>query len=110
MNLLKVDNVVKKFGGLRAVDGVSFELEKGEFLAVVGPNGSGKTTLLNLISGVYRPDGGRIFFEGRDITGLPPYSRARLGMSRAFQVPRPFPELSVLENVMVGLYSTAATT
>jgi len=102
MSLLKVDNVVKKFGGLRAVDGVSFELEKGEFLAIVGPNGSGKTTLLNLISGVYRPDGGRIFFEGRDITGLPPYSRARLGMSRAFQVPRPFPELSVLENVMVG--------
>jgi len=100
--ILRLENVVKKFGGLRAVDGVSLEVGKGEFLAVVGPNGSGKTTLLNIISGVYKPDEGRVYFEGRDITGLPPYKRARLGMARAFQVPRPFPELSVLENVVVG--------
>lgn len=100
--ILRLENVVKKFGGLRAVDGVSLEVGKGEFLAVVGPNGSGKTTLLNIISGVYRPDEGRVYFEGRDITDMPPYKRARLGMARAFQVPRPFPELSVLENVVVG--------
>lgn len=102
MTLLKLENVVKRFGGLRAVDGVSLSLEKGEFLAVVGPNGSGKTTLLNLINGVYKPDGGRIYFEGRDITNMPPYKRARLGIARAFQVPRPFPELTVLDNVVVG--------
>jgi branched-chain amino acid transport system ATP-binding protein len=102
MTLLKVEHVVKKFGGLRAVDGVSFTLDRGEFLAVVGPNGSGKTTLLNLINGVYKPDEGRIFFEGVDVTELPPYKRARLGMSRAFQVPRPFPESTVLDNVVVG--------
>lgn len=100
--ILRLENVVKKFGGLRAVDGVSLEVGKGEFLAVVGPNGSGKTTLLNIISGVYKPDEGRVYFEGRDVTDLPPYKRARLGMARAFQVPRPFPELSVLENVVVG--------
>ncbi len=92
MTLLRVEHVVKKFGGLRAVDGVSFTLDRGEFLAIVGPNGSGKTTLLNLINGVYKPDEGKIFFEGVDVTELPPYKRARLGMSRAFQVPRPFPE------------------
>ncbi|ACB39489.1 ABC transporter ATP-binding protein [Pyrobaculum neutrophilum] len=102
MTLLKIENVVKRFGGLRAVDGVTLALERGEFLAVVGPNGSGKTTLLNLINGVYKPDGGKIYFEGRDITNMPPYMRARLGIARAFQVPRPFPELTVLENVVVG--------
>lgn len=102
MKLLVVEKVVKKFGGLRAVDGVSLELERGEFLAVVGPNGSGKTTLLNLISGVYVPDEGRIYFEGRDVTRLPPYKRAKLGMARAFQVPRPFPDLTVLDNVVTG--------
>ena len=80
--ILRLENVVKKFGGLRAVDGVSLEVGKGEFLAVVGPNGSGKTTLLNIISGVYRPDEGRVYFEGRDVTDLPPYKRARLGMLR----------------------------
>jgi len=100
--ILRFENVVKKFGGFRAVDRVSLGVGKGEFLAVVGPNGSGKTTLLNIISGVYRPDEGRVYFEGKDVTDLPPYKRARLGIARAFQVPRPFPELSVLENVMVG--------
>jgi len=102
MTLLRVESVVKKFGGLRALDGVTFSLERGEFLAVVGPNGSGKTTLLNVINGVYKPDEGKVIFEGRDITNMPPYKRARLGITRAFQVPRPFPELTVLENVIVG--------
>ncbi|MEM4892152.1 MAG: ATP-binding cassette domain-containing protein, partial [Pyrobaculum sp.] len=85
MKLLRVENVVKKFGGLRAVDGVSLELDKGEFLAVVGPNGSGKTTLLNLINGVYFPDEGKIIYEGVDITKTPPHKRAKMGMARAFQ-------------------------
>ncbi|MGC9169682.1 MAG: ABC transporter ATP-binding protein [Thermoproteus sp.] len=102
MKLLVVENVTKKFGGLVALNGVSFEVDRGEFVAIVGPNGSGKTTLLNVINGVYKPDGGRVLFEGRDITNLPAYARAKLGMSRAFQVPRPFPELTVLENVIVG--------
>ncbi|MEM4510368.1 MAG: ABC transporter ATP-binding protein [Pyrobaculum sp.] len=102
MKLLRVENVVKKFGGLRAVDGVSLELDRGEFLAVVGPNGSGKTTLLNLINGVYFPDEGKIIYEGVDITKTPPYKRAKMGMARAFQVPRPFPDLTVLENVATG--------
>lgn len=102
MTLLKVENVVKKFGGLRALDGVTLSLDKGEFLAVVGPNGSGKTTLLNVINGVYKPDEGKVIFEGRDVTNMPPYKRARLGITRAFQVPRPFPEMTVLENVVVG--------
>lgn len=102
MKLLLVENVVKKFGGLRALDGVSLEIDRGEFVAVVGPNGSGKTTLLNVINGVYKPDEGRVLFEGRDVTKLPAYKRAALGIARAFQVPRPFPDLTVLENVVVG--------
>ncbi|MEM1890572.1 MAG: ABC transporter ATP-binding protein [Pyrobaculum sp.] len=102
MKLLRVENVVKKFGGLRAVDGVSLELDRGEFLAVVGPNGSGKTTLLNLINGVYFPDEGKIIYEGVDITETPPHKRAKMGMARAFQVPRPFPDLTALENVATG--------
>ncbi|MGK0549986.1 MAG: ATP-binding cassette domain-containing protein, partial [Pyrobaculum sp.] len=102
MKLLVVENVVKKFGGLRALDGVSLEIDRGEFVAVVGPNGSGKTTLLNVINGVYKPDEGRVLFEGRDVTKLPAYKRAALGIARAFQVPRPFPDLTVLENVVVG--------
>ncbi|MEZ0248159.1 MAG: ABC transporter ATP-binding protein [Thermoproteus sp.] len=102
MKLLRVENVTKRFGGVVALNGVSFEIDKGEFVAVVGPNGSGKTTLLNVINGVYRPDEGRVVFDGHDVTKLPAYIRAKMGMSRAFQVPRPFPELTVLENVMVG--------
>ncbi|MFN3804190.1 MAG: ABC transporter ATP-binding protein [Pyrobaculum sp.] len=102
MTLLAVDSVVKRFGGLKAVDGISLTLEKGEVMAIVGPNGSGKTTLLNIINGVYKPEEGRVIFEGRDVTKLPPYVRARLGISRAFQVPRPFPDSTVLENVMTG--------
>ncbi len=102
MSLLIVDGVVKKFGGLRAVDGVSLTLDRGEVLAIVGPNGSGKTTLLNVINGVYKPEEGRVILEGRDITKLPPYLRARLGISRAFQVPRPLPDSTVLDNVATG--------
>lgn len=102
MRLLEVLDVVKRFGGLTALQGVSLKIDKGEFVAVVGPNGSGKTTLLNVINGVYKPDSGKVLFEGRDITKLPAYARAKMGISRAFQVPKPFPELTVLDNVVVG--------
>jgi branched-chain amino acid transport system ATP-binding protein len=81
---------------------VSLEVETGEAIGIVGPNGSGKTTLYNVISGVYPADGGRVIFEGNDITPLPPYKRAPLGIGRTFQIPRPFSSASVRENVAVG--------
>ena len=100
--ILKVENLTKRFGGLVAVNGVSFEVRKGEILGIIGPNGAGKTTLFNLISGVYKPDEGRIVFDGDDITGMPPYKIARLGLARTYQVVKPLNELTVRENVMVG--------
>ncbi len=100
--LLKLENVTKKFGGLVAVDGLSFEVEEGESIGIVGPNGSGKTTLYNLISGVYYPDDGRILFAGEDITFVPPHRRAPLGLARTFQIPRPFGSATVRENVAIG--------
>jgi len=100
--ILKVENVTKKFGGLIAVNKVSFEVERGEILGIIGPNGAGKTTLFNVISGVYKPEEGRIIFDGNDITGLPPFKIARLGIARTHQVVKPLSELTVKENVMVG--------
>ncbi len=100
--LLKLDNVTKKFGGLVAVDSVSLRIQFGELIGIVGPNGSGKTTLFNLINGVFFPDQGKIFFEGMDITTLPPYKRAPLGLGRTFQIPRPFGSATVRENIAVG--------
>lgn len=102
MAILKLENVTKRFGGLVAVNDVSLEIENGESIGIVGPNGSGKTTLYNLISGVFPVDEGRILFEGIDITPLPPYKRAPLGIARTFQIPRPFSSASVRENVAVG--------
>ncbi len=102
MPLLELDGVSKRFGGLIAVNDVSLKIEKGESFGIVGPNGSGKTTLFNLISGIYRPDSGRIFFDGQEITELPPYRRAQLGIGRSFQIPRPFKGATVRENVAVG--------
>ncbi len=100
--ILEVEGLTKRFGGLVAVDGVSFEVRRGEILGIIGPNGAGKTTLFNLISGVYKPDEGRIVFDGEDITGKPPYKIARLGLARTYQVVKPLNELTVRENVMVG--------
>jgi len=100
--LLRVENVTKRFGGLVAVNRVSFELYEGEILGLIGPNGAGKTTLFNCINGIYRPDEGRIYFRGKDITGWKPYYVARLGMARTHQIVRPLAELTVRENVMVG--------
>jgi len=100
---LKLENITKKFGGLVAVDKVSLEIEAGELIGIVGPNGSGKTTLYNVISGVYTPEEGRVILEGKDITRLPPYRRAPMGIGRTFQIPRPFSSASVRENVAVGI-------
>jgi branched-chain amino acid transport system ATP-binding protein len=102
MALLKLENITKTFGGLMAVNDVSLEIEHGEVIAIVGPNGAGKTTLFNVISGVYRPDKGKIIFEESDITRMPAYKRAPLGLGRTFQIPRPFSSATVRENVAVG--------
>lgn len=102
MALLRLENITKRFGGLLAVHQLNLEIDSGQSIGIVGPNGSGKTTLFNLISGVYIPDEGRIFFDGQDITHLPPYKRAGLGIGRTFQIPRPFGSATVRENVAIG--------
>lgn len=101
--LLRLDGVSKHFGGLKAVDDVSFTLARGEILGLIGPNGAGKTTCFNLVSGVYAPTSGKIFFEGASTGGFPPHRMAALGVGRTFQVVKPFAALSVLQNVMVAL-------
>ncbi len=102
MVILEISNVSKRFGGLVAVDNVSTAVQEGKILGLLGPNGAGKTTLFNLIAGYYRPDSGRIAFQGRDITGLKPYEVCRMGIARTFQTTKPFLESTVVENVMVG--------
>ncbi len=93
--LLSVENLVKRFGGFRALDGVSFHLDAGEVLGLVGPNGSGKTTCINVISGLYAPDGGAVLFDGRSIGGIASHRLARRGINRTFQLPKPFLSLTV---------------
>ncbi|HDI58976.1 MAG TPA: ABC transporter ATP-binding protein [Desulfobacteraceae bacterium] len=100
--ILRVDGIVKTFGGLHAVNDVSFDVGKGMIVGLIGPNGAGKTTIFNVISGYYAPTRGKVFFKGSDISGLPPYKLAKMGIGRTFQVVKPFPGLSVLENVMVA--------
>ncbi|GAA3035178.1 ABC transporter ATP-binding protein [Actinokineospora globicatena] len=106
MTVLEVQGLRRSFAGLRAVDGVSFGIDQGEVVSVIGPNGSGKTTALNLVSGVLRPDEGRVLFQGRDVTGLRPERLAEAGLSRTFQNGRVFGNLSVAENVLIGLTPT----
>jgi len=101
--VLQVEGLVKRFGGFRALDGLGFALSPGEALGLVGPNGSGKTTSINAISGLYRPDAGRILFRGLGIGGLAPHRIARLGIARTFQSPHPFTSLTVAENVAVAV-------
>ncbi|MEL9914715.1 MAG: ABC transporter ATP-binding protein [Thermoplasmatales archaeon] len=98
--ILKTENIVKKFGELRAVNGVSITVKREQITLLIGPNGSGKTTLVNVISGYYKPDEGRVYFRGKDITGLPPYEIYGLKLVRSFQIPAPFARLSVLENLL----------
>lgn len=93
-----------RFGGIKALDGVSFDVERGETVGIIGPNGSGKTTLFNCLSGVYQADAGEIRFDGRRIRGLPPHLIAERGISRTFQNLALFPTMTVLENVMVGCH------
>jgi branched-chain amino acid transport system ATP-binding protein len=100
--LLQAMGLTKRFHGLQAIDDVSFDLRQGEMLGLIGPNGAGKTTLVSLISGTLNADGGSLFFEGKPIDHLAPYERTHLGIGRTFQVTKPFPRLSVLENVAVG--------
>ena len=101
MSLLSVEKVSRHFGSLVAVNGVSMTVETGELRAVIGPNGAGKTTFFNLISGFFPPTAGRILFDDRDVTRLPPHSRVALGMARTFQITEIFPELTVRENLRV---------
>jgi branched-chain amino acid transport system ATP-binding protein len=100
--LLALEDVSRQFGGLRAVDQVSFTVNEGEILGLIGPNGAGKTTLINLITGVHPASTGRVQFDGRDITRLRPHQIARLGLARTFQIVQPFPKMTVLENVAAG--------
>ncbi|WP_225029662.1 urea ABC transporter ATP-binding protein UrtD [Xinfangfangia pollutisoli] len=99
MNLMQIHNLTVQFGGLRAVNGLSLEVRKGELLCLLGPNGAGKSTTLDLICGKTRATSGQIVFDGQDITGLKEYKRARCGIGRKFQVPSVFKDLTVLENI-----------
>jgi branched-chain amino acid transport system ATP-binding protein len=100
--LLELSEVCKSYGALKAVDAVSFAVEDGEALAVIGPNGAGKTTLFNLITGDVAPSGGRVVFAGVDVTAMAPHTRSRLGIGRSYQIPHPFANMSVFENLLVG--------
>jgi len=108
-SILAVRGLTKRFEGLVALSDLSFDLKRGEILGLIGPNGAGKTTLVSLISGTLRPSLGELKFEGYDLKHLPAYRRARLGIARTFQITRPFPGLTVLDNVAVGaLFGTGA--
>ncbi|HEX7038620.1 MAG TPA: ABC transporter ATP-binding protein [Trueperaceae bacterium] len=100
--ILRAERLGRSFGGLAAVQDLSFEVEEGEIFAIIGPNGAGKTTTLDLLSGLLEPSAGRVFLAGVDVTRLPTYRRCQMGLGRAFQVVQPFPEMTVEENLMVG--------
>jgi branched-chain amino acid transport system ATP-binding protein len=99
--VLRIDNLVKRFGGLTAVDHLNLSLPGGRLHAIIGPNGAGKTTFFNLVSGMLRPDAGRVFFLGRDITGLKPHEISRLGIKRTLQIKSVFPQMSVADNLWI---------
>jgi branched-chain amino acid transport system ATP-binding protein len=100
--LLQLERIAKSFNGLMAVNFVSMNVEEGEILGLIGPNGAGKTTLFNLITGFHFPNQGRILFDGKNITTTAPHKRCWMGIARTFQLVRPFPQLTVLENVSIG--------
>lgn len=102
--LLQIDAVSRRFGGLLAVNAVSFDVAQGELVSIIGPNGAGKTTLFNLLAGQLAPTEGRVLFEGRDISRLPPQKRAVMGFGRTFQISQTLTTLTVLENAMVGAF------
>ncbi|SCG42517.1 amino acid/amide ABC transporter ATP-binding protein 1, HAAT family [Micromonospora echinaurantiaca] len=107
--LLEVDNVTLRFGGVVALDGINFQINEGEILGLIGPNGAGKTTTFNVMTGVYKPTSGAVRFRGERVTGRKPHQISRLGISRTFQNIRLFPEMTALENVMVGTDSRHKT-
>ena len=102
MSLFKADDIAIRFGGVRAVDAVSFEVNEGEVFSIIGPNGAGKTTIFNLISRIYQPSAGRLFFLDRDITEIPPYRIAALGIARTFQNIELFANATLLQNLLIG--------
>ena len=104
-NLLEVRDLSKHFGGIRAVEGVSFDVGKGSILSLIGPNGAGKSTFINVVSGIYAPDGGEVRFNGEDIGYLPAHAIAAKGIGRTFQLEELFGSLTVLQNVMVGCHT-----
>jgi branched-chain amino acid transport system ATP-binding protein len=101
--MLNGTNITKRFGGLVALSEVDFEVQRKEIVGLIGPNGSGKTTLFNVISGLYRPESGKIMFEGKPINGLPPHKIARMGIGRTFQIVRPLMDLSLIQNVAIAV-------
>ena len=105
MSLLEVTALSKRFGGLQAVGGLDLSMAEGEMLGMIGPNGAGKTTVFNLLSGFLLPDGGEVRFSGRSLHGLKPHEICRLGLARTFQIVRPFPQLSVVDNVRIAALS-----
>jgi ABC-type branched-subunit amino acid transport system ATPase component len=107
--VLELRNVSKRFGGLLAVKEVSLTIADGEIVFIIGPNGAGKTTVFNLISGFLHPDAGSILFQGKDISRTPPHVTARLGIGRTFQIVKPLPTLTVVENVMLGAFMHTAS-
>jgi branched-chain amino acid transport system ATP-binding protein len=102
MSLFRADDIAIRFGGIRAVDAVSFDVQQGEVFSIIGPNGAGKTTIFNLISRIYQPTSGRLFFQERDITDVPPYRIAGLGIARTFQNIELFPQATLLQNLLIG--------
>jgi branched-chain amino acid transport system ATP-binding protein len=109
MALLETDRVWKKFGGVTAVQDIALSIEKGEIVGMIGPNGSGKTSFINLLSGIYRPDQGRIIFAGEDITKFPAHVITKKGIARTFQNLRVFPNISVLDNLLIGRHCKVNT-
>jgi len=108
--LLMLAGVTKRFGGLTAVREVSLSVSAGDLLGIIGPNGAGKTTLFHVISGYYRPEEGRVIFDGADLTGQPTHAISRRGLTRTFQIVKPFGNLSVLDNVMIGALTRETST
>jgi branched-chain amino acid transport system ATP-binding protein len=102
MAFLKAENLSKSFGGLRVINRINFEIHQGEILGLIGPNGSGKTTLFNLITGFVKPDSGKILFEEKDITAVQSHQTCQMGIARTFQLVKPFPHMTALQNVIVG--------
>ena len=101
--ILKVENLQHSFGKFRVLNGINLQVKKGGITALIGPNGAGKTTFYNVISGKFKPSGGKVYFKGIDITGLPPHKLVKLKLLRSFQITNIFPELTVTENILIPL-------